>query len=207
MKTTVRLLAVFMILLFPFVLFAQSSATLEGTITDTNGEALAGANIFLVESSQGTAAGEDGSYSIENIDPGTYTIRVTFVGYQEIEGEISFSAGQTVTRNFTMQQTAVMGEGVTVTVGSRAGHTAADELAVPVDVYTTLDLEKVGSSEVGQMLEQVAPSVNFPQQTVADGMDALRSFTLRGLSPDHTLVLINGTRTYQWKTTPQVGAG
>ena len=207
MKTTVRLLSVFIILLFPFVLFAQNSATLEGTIIDTNGEELAGANIFLVESSQGTAAGEDGSYTIENIDPGTYTVRVTFVGYQQIDEEISFSAGQTVTRNFTMQETAVMGEGVTVTVGSRAGHTAADELAVPVDVYTAIDLEKAGTSEVGQMLEQVAPSVNFPQQTVADGMDALRSFTLRGLSPDHTLVLINGKRRHKSALVNRLGSG
>ena len=207
MKTTVRLFSVFIILLFPFVLFAQSSATLEGTITDTNGEALSGANIFLVESAKGTAAGEDGSYIIENIDPGTYTVRVTFVGYQQINEEISFSAGQTVSRNFTMQETAVMGEGVTVTVGSRAGHTAADELAVPVDVYTAIDLEKAGTSEVGQMLEQVAPSVNFPQQTVADGMDALRSFTLRGLSPDHTLVLINGKRRHKSALVNRLGSG
>jgi iron complex outermembrane receptor protein len=106
-----------------------------------------------------------------------------------------------------MQETAVMGEGVTVTVGSRAGHTAADELAVPVDVYTAIDLEKAGTSEVGQMLEQVAPSVNFPQQTVADGMDALRSFTLRGLSPDHTLVLINGKRRHKSALVNRLGSG
>ena len=38
------------------------------------------------------------------------------------------------------------------------------------------------------------PSFNFPQPSIADGSDALRPATLRGLSPDQTLVLINGKR-------------
>ena len=38
------------------------------------------------------------------------------------------------------------------------------------------------------------PSFNFPQPSIADGSDALRPATLRGLSPDQTLVLVNGKR-------------
>ena len=38
------------------------------------------------------------------------------------------------------------------------------------------------------------PSFNFPQPSIADGSDALRPATLRGLGPDQTLVLINGKR-------------
>lgn len=196
-----------LILLIPLVLAAQNTATISGTITDDSDQPLAGANVLLIESSQGAAANAEGEYQIENIQPGTYTIRVTFVGYRTISDEITLSAGQTVSRDFTMEASAYMGEAVVVTVGSRAGRTAADELAVPVDVYSAGDLEKAGTSEVGLMLQQVSPSVNFPRQTVADGMDALRSFTLRGLSPDHTLVLINGKRRHKSALVNRLGSG
>ncbi|MCW9709005.1 TonB-dependent receptor [Fodinibius salsisoli] len=206
MKKIVTLCSFIILFLVPILTLAQSSATIRGTITDTDGEPLAGANVLLVESSQGTASDAEGAYEIDNIDPGTYTLRVTFVGFQSIETAITLEAGEELNRDFTMQPGATMGE-VTVTVGSRASHTAADELAVPVDVYTADDLEKTGTSEVGLMLQQVSPSVNFPRQTVADGMDALRSFTLRGLSPDHTLVLINGKRRHKSALVNRLGSG
>jgi iron complex outermembrane receptor protein len=43
----------------------------------------------------------------------------------------------------------------------------------------------------------VAPSINFARQSVTDAGDIVRPFTLRGLSPDHTLVLVNGWRRHQ----------
>jgi len=82
-------------------------------------------------------------------------------------------------------------------VGSRARHTAAEELAVPVDVFSAEQLAQQGTSETSQILQALAPSVNFPRQSVTDANDIVRPFTLRGLSPDHTLVLVNGWRRHQ----------
>jgi iron complex outermembrane receptor protein len=192
--------------LLAFPAHAQK-ATLTGQVTDTNGEPLPGANVVLLDSDYGTAVGSDGSYAISGIDPGTYTARVTFVGYKTIEEEIAFESGEEVTRDFTMERAALRGEGITVTVGSRDRDVAAEDLAVPVDVYSAEELEVSGSFETGRILEQIAPSVNFPQQTLADGMDALRSFTLRGLSPDQTLVLINGKRRHKSALVNRLGAG
>ena len=45
-----------------------------------------------------------------------------------------------------------------------------------------------------EILNQLVPSFNFPQPSIADGSDTLRPATLRGLSPDQTLVLVNGKR-------------
>jgi iron complex outermembrane receptor protein len=84
-----------------------------------------------------------------------------------------------------------------VVVGSRAQHAAAEELPVPVDVIPSEVLALQGTSETGQILQAVSPSVNFPHQSVTDATDVVRPFTLRGLSPDHTLVLIDGWRRHQ----------
>ena len=44
------------------------------------------------------------------------------------------------------------------------------------------------------MIQALAPSFNFPRPTIADGTDSIRPATLRGLGPDHVLVLVNGKR-------------
>ncbi|HWB40222.1 MAG TPA: TonB-dependent receptor, partial [Gemmatimonadales bacterium] len=84
-----------------------------------------------------------------------------------------------------------------VVVGSRARHTAEEELAVPVDIFPAEELQRQGSTETSIILQAVSPSVNFPRQSVTDAGDIVRPFTLRGLSPDHTLVLVNGWRRHQ----------
>ena len=186
---------------------AQQYGTLTGTVTDTDGTALPGANVVLAGTQKGTSVGEDGSYRLTQIEPGEYTVRVSFVGYKTVQREATFQAGRTVTQNFQLEVAPLMGEGVTVTVGSRTRNMQAEDLAVPVDVYGAEEIQVAGSFETGQILQQIAPSVNFPQQTVADGMDALRSFTMRGLGPDQTLVLINGTRRHKSALVNRLGDG
>ena len=51
-----------------------------------------------------------------------------------------------------------------------------------------------GQTETNKILNSLVPSFNFPQPSIADGTDALRPASLRGLSPDQTLVLVNGKR-------------
>ncbi|MFB6249269.1 MAG: TonB-dependent receptor domain-containing protein [Salinibacter sp.] len=187
---------------------AQQTGTLTGTVTSAeDGSPLTGANVVLVDTQKGTATGADGSYRITNIQPGSYTVRVTFVGYQTVERDLSIQAGATSTANFQLEVAPLQGEGVTVTVGSRARNVAAEDMAVPVDVYGADEIQTAGAFETGQILQQNAPSVNFPQNTLADGMDALRTFTLRGLSPDQTLVLVNGKRRHKAALVNRLGAG
>jgi iron complex outermembrane recepter protein len=81
-----------------------------------------------------------------------------------------------------------------VTIGSRAIGRTATDIAVPVDVLSSDSLKQTGQTEVGRMLQTVAPSFNFSSSSISDGTDALRPATLRGLGPDQTLVLINGKR-------------
>ena len=84
------------------------------------------------------------------------------------------------------------GQDVVVT-GSRVARSRLDTLA-PVDVIDASDLAEQGTPELGQALANIAPSINFPRPAVADGTDHIRPAVLRGLSPDQTLVLLNGTR-------------
>ena len=84
-----------------------------------------------------------------------------------------------------------------IVTGSRAPGRSAEDMPVPVDVLTAQDLENTGQTEVGRMLQSIAPSFNFSSSSISDGTDALRPATLRGLGPDQTLVLDNGKRRHQ----------
>ena len=81
-----------------------------------------------------------------------------------------------------------------VVIGSRARAEAlASELPVGVDAFQRGDVERAGEIDLGAALTKLAPSFNYSRQAVGDGA-LLRAATLRGLSPDQTLVLINGKR-------------
>tara|TARA_R110001599_G_scaffold353231_1_gene591027 strand:- start:106205 stop:108763 length:2559 start_codon:yes stop_codon:yes gene_type:complete len=84
-----------------------------------------------------------------------------------------------------------------VVTGTRALGRTAEDLPVPVDVLTAQAMTDTGETEVGRMLQRLAPSFNFSSSSISDGTDALRPATLRGLGPDQTLVLINGKRRHQ----------
>ncbi|MBA3898047.1 MAG: TonB-dependent receptor, partial [Sphingomonadaceae bacterium] len=82
---------------------------------------------------------------------------------------------------------------IIVTGTRRTDRTVADS-PVPVDVIGNDAITTSGQTETNKILNELVPSFNFPQPSIADGTDALRPATLRGLSPDQTLVLVNGKR-------------
>ncbi len=94
------------------------------------------------------------------------------------------------------QPAADISEEIIVTGTRRLDRTISDS-PVPIDVVSAQELIRNGSGEVNQMLNNLVPSYNFPKPSITDGTDHVRPATLRGLSPDQTLVLINGKRRHQ----------
>lgn len=80
-----------------------------------------------------------------------------------------------------------------VVVGSRAGTTNPAELLVPVDVYDSEALARLGEIGLPEVLGSIVPSFNSTRLSVGDGA-ALHVAALRGMNPDQTLVLVNGKR-------------
>lgn len=81
-----------------------------------------------------------------------------------------------------------------VVTGTRAAGRSRLDSASPVDVLSASTLRQQGTTELAAALQAVAPSIDFPRAAAVDGTDAIRPATLRGLSPDETLVLVNGIR-------------
>lgn len=81
-----------------------------------------------------------------------------------------------------------------VVTGTRVQNRSRLDTLAPVDVVTSEALQTRGTTEFATALAQAVPSLSFQRPSANDGSDSIRPITLRGLSPDQTLVLVNGTR-------------
>ncbi len=70
-------------------LINAQSATIKGVVSDSvNSNALIGANVIIEGTSLGMATDNDGKYNISNVSPGTYNIKVSYIGYETAEKEL-----------------------------------------------------------------------------------------------------------------------
>jgi iron complex outermembrane recepter protein len=176
---------------------AAQSGTLQGTVSDSLGTTLPNAAVTIEGTGLRATTGANGGYEVRGVPVGTFTVRARLIGFQATTARVTIEPGAAAQQNFTLGRSTVQLAPIDVVVGSRARHTAAEELAVPVDIFPAEQLAQQGSTETSVILQAVSPSINFPRQSVTDAGDVVRPFTLRGLSPDHTLVLVNGWRQHQ----------
>ncbi|MGH7674178.1 MAG: TonB-dependent receptor, partial [Gemmatimonadales bacterium] len=176
-------------------------------VTDSTGAPLGRASVSVDGTRFGALTSDLGEYAITGVPAGAYTVRARLLGYLAAATRVVVNEGAVVRQDFQLGARAIGLAPIDVVVGSRGRHTAADELAVPVDVYTAEQLSRQGSTETSQILQALSPSINFPRQSVTDATDIVRPFTLRGLSPDHTLVLLGGARRHQTAVVNTFGYG
>ena len=172
-------------------MFAQGSVS--GTVTDGAGNALFGANVTVEGTSSGAATAADGSYSVDGVSGGAYTVTASYIGYES--ASVSVNVDGSATANFSLASSAVSGNTVSV-LGSRFARNV-DEQAVPVEVITELEIRASGFTETSELLQALIPSYNSPKGYITDGSDHMRPATLRGMAPNQTLVLVNGKRRHQ----------
>ena len=94
-----------------------------------------------------------------------------------------------------------------VVVGTRAQPRTVTESVVPIDVISSQDLAGQGEPDVADQLRNVLPAYNVNPQPVGDAARIIRPATLRGLAPDHTLVLVNGKRRHRGAVITWLGNG
>lgn len=80
-----KMLFLIVLVLIPQILFGGNTGKIRGTVIDSDTkEALVGVNIFIKGTNRGAASDFDGKFTIIGIDPGTYDIKVSYIGYQAI---------------------------------------------------------------------------------------------------------------------------
>ncbi len=96
---------------------------------------------------------------------------------------------------------------IIVVVGSRAAPRSIADSPVPVDVVGSEELAANGTADMSDILRAVTPSYNVNAQPISDGATIVRPANLRGLSPDSTLILVNGKRRHKGSVIAFSGGG
>lgn len=101
-KFTILLLSFCFILLAGATAWSQEKATIKGQITLKNNESPENISVVLKGTKSGTTTDEEGNYTLKNIKPGTYTLKVSSVGYITQEKSIVLKEGDNLIQNFTV---------------------------------------------------------------------------------------------------------
>lgn len=177
--------------IFTCVTFAadlgDQATVISGKVTDNTGAVMAGVNVLEKGTSNATVTDANGQFSLSLNNSGS-TIVFSFIGYKT--KELPASSGNF---NVSMEEdTQSLSE--VIVVGSRGLPRTATSSPVPVDAILTTEMKSFSQVNVGDILNNMAPSFNANRQTVTDGTDHLDPASLRGLGPDQVLVLVNGKR-------------
>lgn len=96
---------------------------------------------------------------------------------------------------------------VIVVTGTRRTDRSAGDTVAPVDVVAGAELANQAPNDIGDALRFSVPSFNVSTQPISDAATLVRPANLRGLSPDNTLVLVNGKRQHRASVIAFLGGG
>lgn len=188
------LMAVLVVLLaVPAALSAQTGSV-AGKVTDaTSGAELTGANVFIQQLSLGAVTDLDGNYSIPNVPAGTYSVRVTFVGYRAVNTTVAVTGGQTAVLNISMNADLLNLDDLVVT----AYGIAREEKSVGYAIQQISGSDVAGIDQgnlVGALAGKIA-GVQVIGSAGANigGSEKIRIRGANGLSDSQPLFVIDGT--------------
>ncbi len=92
-------------------------------------------------------------------------------------------------------------------IGTRAAPRSMGDSTVPLDIISAEELKQQGSTDMLSMIQAMVPSFNVNEQQINDASTFVRPANLRGLSSDHTLVLVNGKRRHRSAVITFLGGG
>ena len=184
-----------------------AQGTLEGHVRDAaTGRPLAGVQIFLPQLGTGVITDSEGHYELAGIPPGARGVEIRLIGYHTERREAVIRDGLTTHLDMALGEEAIALEEVVV-VGSRARSRTVTESMVPIDAIPPVDILDQGDTDMADLLRTVVPSFNINPQATGDAAKIIRPANLRGLAPDHTLVLVNGKRRHRAAAILWIGNG
>ena len=152
-----------------------TGATVVGKVTDGTGSVVPNAQVQLLRDSTGTLhdvmTNDTGSYTVPNLEPGTYTITVTAAGFnKQVTKGISLDVGQDVEEDFSLKPGAVTEE-VEVTTSAPAIDLASSQIANVVGAATVRQLPL--NTRDWTLLATLQPGVSLvrTEKAVAVGAD------------------------------------
>lgn len=164
--------------------------TVRGRVIDATKQTLPGASIYIEKLHTGVTSDVNGFYTFSNLDPGTYTVKVSYVGYSPVELKITIPAGRTLEKDVTLSEGVELQEVVVggAFQGQRRAISAQKSNLGITNVVSADQVGKFPDSNIGDALKRISGiNVQYDQGEARFGQ-------VRGTSADMSSVTINGNR-------------
>lgn len=181
-----------------FVLFSVSfsfASTISGYIFDKSAnEQLVGATVTLEPGNFKASSMLNGKYQVNNVTPGSYKIKVSFIGYHSIDTTLVVNAGSDVRLNFYMVSVNSSLNEVVVTAKSNKESDQYSKRAEQRanNVMNIVSANSIAISPditVANVMSRVS-GVSVERGNTGDGQFAI----IRGMDPRYNTTLINGVK-------------
>lgn len=111
---------------------SAQSGKITGVVTDVEGVGMVGVNVVITGTTRGSSTDEDGRFFILNVEPGTYSLRASFIGFRAVtQSEVIVNINKTTTIDFTLEESTAEGDELLV---------VAERPDVEVDQTATLEI-------------------------------------------------------------------
>lgn len=168
---------------------AQETASVSGFVREADtGETLLLANVSLAGTPIGTATNNSGYFTITGLEPGTYTVIVSFIGFQTDSTRVELEGGEAFRLDVDLQPVEFDIDEVVVT---------AD--AISEEQERALGATQMATARIRQLPTILEPDV-FRALQLLPGIKSASDYSsglyIRGGSPDQTLILLDRTTVY-----------
>jgi TonB-dependent receptor len=168
----------FFTLSFPLhALVKSDTGTISGTVKDSSGAVLPGAQVKLQPGATSVASNSRGDYVIPDVAPGVYTMTVTYVGFVSFTTSVESIAGQTATMNAVLEVTS-NNQSVTVHGGLSGDAMALSEQKTSANILNVMTASTI---------------MSLPNANVADALGRMPGVTLQRNEGEGQYVQIRGT--------------
>jgi iron complex outermembrane receptor protein len=172
-------------LFIPIVMYGQGTTVIKGKIIDSSGENVAGANVYLKETTIGTNSDFAGSFSLSTVERGNKILVISFIGMIQLERPVSLTGSEINLGNIKMESDAVGLAEVTVL----ANIAVERKTPVPISNIKTEQIEmRLGMQEYPEILKST-PGVYATKQGGAFGDSRIN---IRGFDSRRSATMING---------------
>lgn len=174
---------------------AQAQETTTGSIAgklsdrEMSGEPLPFANVLIKGTTKGTTSDYDGLYILENLEPGTYTVVFSFIGYETLEvPDVVVEAGKVTEVNTDLGSSAAALDEVVITTVSRRDSEVAIlmEQKNSVDIKTSIGAQELAKKGVGDAEGAVTKISGISKQ------QGVKNVFVRGLGDRYNSTTFNG---------------
>jgi TonB-dependent receptor len=157
---------------------SAAKGSITGLVTDSSGAVLKGARVEIAPSGAFIFTDEEGAFTLLNIAPGHYTLKVSFVGFEPYSKEIDVAAGQPLNLELKL---AVASTGEQILVTAERAHGEA---------------EAINETRAADNIKQILPAeviTSLPNANVADALGRLPSVTLYRIEGEGVYIQVRGT--------------